>query len=333
MQTRLLPLLYDLKRNAVALNGLWLLHTDNPVVADWLIEACRPAWTAQGQFAKRMELTSPKSWHEVVNELFGLSLFDETTVLIVSGNHKPDTKDKALMSSLNRFTQDVKDKTNQNQLIWCLPKQDKKSLATKAMQFFDMHGLIIDGNIYDEKLRGEFLHLKAQELGLTLDDMAWQMLMNATEKNLLTAYQTLWRLSFLPHADVVGADELEQALVAGVDFNVFDLSDALLTANAPKTLQILNHLQHTDIAPSIVLWAVAKEARLILQIQAGKNPSELGVWQSKLYLYLNIAQRTQGISGDWLSQIYAIDKAIKGVSGMDVWGEIERLCLAMCGVN
>lgn len=333
MQTRLLPLLYDLKRQAVPLCGLWLLHTDSPVVADWLIEACRPAWTAQGQFAKRMELSSPKSWHEVMNELSSLTLFDEATVLIVSGNHKPDIKDKALMSALTHFAQDVKDGASQNQLIWCLPKQDKKSLATKSVQFFDTHGLIIDGNIYDEKLRGEFLHLKAQELGLTLDDMAWQMLMSATEKNLLTAYQTLWRLSFLPHAEVVGADELEQALVAGVDFNVFDLSDALLTANATKTLQILNHLRHTDTAPSIVLWAVAKDARLILQIQSGKNPSELGIWQNKVHLYTHIAKRTHGMSGDWLDQIYAIDKAIKGVSGMDAWGEIERLCLAVCGVR
>lgn len=333
MQLRLLSLLDDLKRQAVPLHGLWIVHTDDPLVVDWLIEACRPTWTANHQLLKRIELTSPKSWHDVVAELSSLSLFDDGSAIVVSGKHKIDTKDKTLMHALTQFAQDVKDGASHNHLIWCLPKQDKKSLATKAVEFFDKHGLVIDGNIYDERLRGEFLRFKAVELGLTLDGTAWQMLMNATEKNLLMAYQTLWRLSFLPHGEVVGVGELEQALVAGVDFNVFDLSDALLTANAPKVVQILIHLQSVDTAPSIVLWAVAKEVRLILQIQAGKNPQELGIWQNKVHLYTNIAKRTHGMSGDWLAQVYTIDKAIKGVSGGNAWSELERLCLAVCGVR
>ncbi|MDO4896125.1 MAG: DNA polymerase III subunit delta [Moraxella sp.] len=332
MKTRLLPLLYDLSKQAVVPCGLWLVHGDDPLVADWLIDACRPIWSKNNQIIKRMELSSPKSWHDVVNELSSLSLFDENTALIVTGKHKMDLKDKHLMSSLTQFAQDTKDGHSQNHLIWCLPKQDKKSLATRAMQFFDTQGLIIDGHIYDEKSRGELLAFKAKELGLTLDGVAWQLLMTATERNLLMAYQTLWRLSFLPHADTVSVDDLEQALVAGVDFNAFDLSDAVLTANAPKTLKILHHLRHTDTAPSIVLWAVAKDARLILQIQAGKSPHELGIWQNKVHLYTQTAHRTQGMSDSWLSHIYAIDKAIKGTSDKDVWRALEQLCLAMCGL-
>lgn len=332
MQTRLLPLLKDLERQAVATCGLWLIHGDDALACAWLIDACRPIWSNNNQVIQRMELTSPKSWHDAVNELTALSLFDDSTALIVTGKHKIDPKDRSLMASLSGFAQDIKDGNSQNHLIWCLPKQDKKSLASKAMQFFDTHGLIIDANVYDERLRGELLHLKAGTLGLELDTHAWQMLMTATEGNLLTAYQTLWRLSFLPHNTPIQADTLEQALVAGADFNVFDLSDALLSGNAPKTLAILSHLKHTDTAPSIVLWAVAKDARLILQIQAGKHPSELSIWQSKTHAYTQSVQRTHHLSSNWLAQIYTIDKTIKGASHLNVWSEIERLCLAMCGV-
>lgn len=332
MQSRLLPKLNQLSQQPDALTGLWLVHTDEPLTSDWLIEACRPIWSKNNQIVKRLDLVSPKSWHDAINELSSLSLFDDSTAMIVTGKHKIDTKDKALMVSLTQFAQDVRDGNSQNHLIWCLPKQDKKSLATKAIQFFDTHGLIIDGNVYDEKQRGELLNFKAKELGLTLDRNAWQVLMSTTEQNLLTAYQTLWRLSFLSHQNTVSTHELEQALVAGSGFNVFDLSDALLTANTHKVLKILHHLKNTDTAPSLVLWAVAKEARLILQLQAGKNASELGIWQSKVHLYTQSAHRTQGISTHWLHQIYAIDKAIKGVSQTDVWGELERLCLAVCGV-
>lgn len=333
MQTRLLPLLHDLERHAVPCCGLWLVHTDEPLLIDWLIDVCRPIWSKNNQIIKRMELSSPKSWHDVISELHDLSLFGESTALIVTGKHKPDTKDKILISALSQFAKDVADGHTQNHLIWCLPKQDKKSLSTKSIQLFDKDGMLIDGNIYDERLRREFLTFKAQRLDLSLDGTAWQMLMGATEGNLLSAYQALWRLSFLPHSDIVSTDELKQALIAGADFNVFDLSDALINGNAPKALNILRHLKQTDTAPSIVLWAIAKDARLILQIQAGKDPKGLGIWSNKVQMYINTAHRTQALSHTWLNQIYAIDKMIKGISADNAWLRLERLCLDVCGLD
>lgn len=333
MQTRLLPLLHDLEKNATSCHGLWLVHTDEPLVVDWLIDGCRSIWLNNNQIINRMELSSPKSWYDVANELSSLNLFGEHTALIVTGKHKPDIKDKTLMTSLNQFAKDVTNGYSQNHLIWCLSKQDKKSLATKAIQFFNQEGLLIDGNIYDEKQRGEFLKFKAQQLGLRLAPNAWQMLLHTTEQHLLSAYQTLWRLSFLPHGDTITTDELEQALVAGADFNVFDLSDALISGNAPKALNILRHLKHTDTAPSVVLWAAAKDVRLITQIQAGKDPATLGIWSNKIHLYTQTAHRTNAISGTWLTEIYALDKIIKGVSTDNVWLGLERLCLKICGIT
>lgn len=332
MQQRFLTLFSHLNDSQTApTQGLWLMHGDEPLLHQWLIDACRPHWTAHHQLIKRMELTSVGSWTQVLAELNDLSLFGDSTALIVTGNHKPDPK---TLAKLSVFADEVASGQNTNHLLWCAPKQDKKSLATKALKLFDDKGLIIDGHLYHEQLRQEILSAKACELGLTLTPEAWQLLLSHTEHNLLTAYQCLWRASFLhPHGQMMGVDELTVSLVDGADFTVFHLSDSILAGDVQKALTILAHLKRTDTAPSLVLWAVAKDARLILQIQSGKNPSELGIWQNKVHLYTNIAKRTYGMSGDWLSQIYAIDKAIKGVSGMDVWGEIERLCLAMCGIH
>ncbi|MDO4450425.1 MAG: DNA polymerase III subunit delta [Moraxella sp.] len=328
MQQRFLSIFDDLKhKHRTPVQGIWVIHTDEVLLHQWLVDACRLHWQDNNQLAVRMELTSPKSWLDVLAKLNDLPLFGDNVAVIVSGNHKPDVK---TLDKLARFADDVSAGHSANHLLWCLSKQDKKSLNTKALKLFDNEGLLIDGNI-NEAIRKEVLIIKARELGLTLTDDAWQMLLSHTEHNLLSAYQCLWRTSFL--YTQAGIEELSVSLVDGMDFTVFHLSDNILTTNINKSLTILNHLKHTDTAPSIVLWALAKDARLILQIQSGKNPSELGIWQNKVHLYTNIAKRTQGMSGDWLSQIYAIDKAIKGVSGMDAWGELERLCLAMCGIR
>lgn len=328
MQQRFLSTFDDLKhKHRTPVQGIWVIHTDEVLLHQWLADACRPHWQDNNQLVVRMELTSPKSWLDVLAKLNDLPLFGDNVAVIVSGNHKPDAK---TIDKLARFADDVSAGYSANHLLWCLSRQDKKSLATKALKLFDNKGLLIDGNI-NEAIRKEVLAVKAHELGLTLTDDAWQMLLSHTEHNLLSAYQCLWRTSFL--YTQVGIEELSVSLVDGMDFTVFHLSDNILTANINKSLTILNHLKHTDTAPSIVLWALAKDARLILQIQAGKHPSELGIWQSKSFGYEQMAYRTRGVSDAWLPMIYEADRAIKGVGTSDVWQLMTDLVVSMCGLS
>ena len=332
MQSRFLPLYHDLKSDkAIPMHGLWLAHSDEPIALDWLIDACRPRWQRDGKLIKRLELTSAKSWHDVLSELNALSLFDDGMALILTGKHKPDAKDKPLMDGLARFASDATTGATTNHLIWCLPKQDKKSLTTKSLKLFDTHGLIIDAHIYNEEQRRQLLMAKCAEFGLMLEQDVWQSLLTHTEHNLLSAYQTLWRLSYLyPPATTIDADMLMTSLVDGSTFDVFHLSDTLITGDCTKALQIISHLQNIDTPPSIVLWALAKDARLIAQIQAGKDPSTLGIWSNKIYSYQQAARRCPPI--DYSTPIYEIDKAIKGVSNVSVWGQIRRFVQALCGI-
>ncbi|MGM8887981.1 DNA polymerase III subunit delta, partial [Psychrobacter sp. 1U2] len=81
---------------------------------------------------------------------------------------------------------------------------------------------------------------------MKLSQEAWQLLMSHTEHHLLSAYQTLWRLSYLfapqlmansdkttenniskPATNVaLDVKDLQAALVNDAQFSVFDLSDA-----------------------------------------------------------------------------------------------------------
>lgn len=330
MQQRFLPFFNQLLSQPLTtpLSGFWLIHSDEPLTAQWLIDACRPIWQTNAQTIKRIELSSHQSWQTVISELDSLSLFGDTSAIIVTGNHKPKSdKDSKtdLLATLERLAKDTP-----NHLIWCLPKQDKKSLASKAIKLFDAHGIIIDGNLYDESMRQALLQTCAARLGVRLTADAWQMLMAHTENNLLTAHQNLWRLSLL-HSDIVDDEQLKACLIDGAEFSVFDLSDNVLAGNAAKALQILAHLKNTEVAPSIVLWALGKDARLIAQLHAGKDAQDLGIWRNKTALYMNVARRTPPhIAQSWSLDLLDIDQAIKGIQDGDVWHLLQRLILSMC---
>ncbi|MFC0819473.1 DNA polymerase III subunit delta [Moraxella marmotae] len=314
-----------------SITGLWLAHSDEPLVLQWLVDACRPSWQEHHQIIKRIELTAAKSWQEVINELSTLSLFAESTAIIITGKQKLDD---ATANELARFADDAKAGNSQHHLLWLLPKQDKKAQATKAFKLFDNQGLIIDGNIANERVRRELLTDKAKQLNLTLTADAWQVLMSHTEHDLLNAYQALWRLSYTHNdGNTIDVPTLMTLLVDGGSFSVFDLSDAIINHNATAAIKIIHHLKNTDTAASIVLWAILRDIHAIAGIKNAQDPTTLGIWRNKVAAYQALSRRIQPQTlAELLAIGYEIDKAIKGLSDENPWRLLERAALLMCGV-
>lgn len=331
MQKRFLDIDKDIKDGKLTnIVGLWLVCGDEPLVQDWLIDAFRPIFNANRQVIQRLELTSPKSWQAVIGELSSLSLFGDNTALIVSGKQKCDDK---TLAELAGFADEVRQGNSQHCLIYQLPKQDKKAQSGKLYQLFAKNGVVADCEIYNEKDRKALLVNKANDFGLTLDNDAWAFLLAQTENHLLSAYQALWRAYDLyanQDKKTLQINELMPILVSDYQYSVFELCDTLLLGNAQKAVHILNHLKQTDTAPSVILWAIVKEVRLILQLQAGKSFGELGIWQSKFALYQTAQNRP--LSPQVLDFVYKIDQSIKGIDTDNVWGQLTTLCLWLCGV-
>lgn len=332
MQKRILPALRALEKPNL-LYGLWLVHSDDELVLQWLIDSCRQSWQTHGQLIRRIELTSIQNWQDVLLQINSLSLFSENYAIIITGKHKPNDE---ILTALEQFAQQSSSTQLTHHIIWLLPKQDKKSQNTKAFRLFNNMGVVIDANIYNEKDRKELLEYQAKRFLLDLSHQAWQILLSHTEHDLLSAYQNLWRLSYLydnqkNHTIKIDTPELMNILTDGGHFNVFNLSDALLSNNPKKCLKIIQYLKQTDITPSVVLWAISKDARIVAALQAGKSPEDLGIWQSKRSSYVQLSKKlSPQITSDLFQKIYQIDCCIKGVVDKDAWILIQELCLIIC---
>lgn len=330
MQTQFLSIYRDITQAKVStIKGLWLIHGDEPLIHSWFIDACRPLFAANAQTIKRFTLSSAKDWGEVIAELDNLSLFADNLAVIITGKVKTD---RHILTELIRFANTIKSGDSQHCLIYELPKQDKKDQNSNLFQTFLQHGTVVDCQLYNEQLRLDLLHLKSYQFQISLTQEAWHFLMEHTEQNLLAGYQALWRLSDLypdSHQNPIGIDKLTQALVSDYQYNIFNLSDTLLIGDTQKALQILYHLKQIDTAPSAILWAIAKDIRLVLSLQHTSAQS-LGIWQSKTGLYQN-ALKKNTIHSDHLVTLYEIDTLIKGVTTSkgvaDIWGAIEQLCI------
>ena len=337
---------------SIAVAGLWLAHGDEPLLSQWLIDALRPQWRAQNYAIKRIELVSVKSWQEVLSELGSQSLFDDASALIVTGNHKPD---KAVIAELERFAVDAQTGAHSHSLLWLTPKQDKRAQTSKWFVPFAQYGHVIDCNLYNEQQRQQLLQIQAQQFGLTLSQEAWQLLMSHTEHHLLSAYQTLWRLSYLfapqlmAEVDIINANsentssqpvtgialdinDLQAALVSDAQFSVFDLSDAMLAGNSVQVAKIIFQLKATDEPTTLVLWAISKDMRQIMQLMDGQDPQALGIWRSKQGLYQQACRRqSKAQIAAWPALLYKCDQAIKGLVRQPAWELLLQAALELSG--
>ena len=351
MQDTFIQAYPKLLQPSVAVVGLWLAHGDEPLLSQWLIDAMRPHWRAQNYAIKRIELVSVKSWQEVLSELGSQSLFDDASALIVTGNHKPD---KAVIAELERFAQDAQTGAHSHSLLWLTPKQDKRAQTSKWFAPFAQYGHVIDCNLYNEQQRQQLLQIQAQQFGLTLSQDAWQLLMSHTEHHLLSAYQTLWRLSYLfapqlmansdnttqevdhpskPLTNVaLDIKDLQAALVSDAQFSVFDLSDAMLAGNSTQVAKIIFQLKATDEPTTLVLWAISKDMRQIMQLMDGQDPQALGIWRSKQGLYQQACRRqSKEQTANWPALLYRCDQAIKGLIHQPAWELLLQASLELSG--
>lgn len=341
MQQTFIQAYAKLSQPKVATAGLWLAQGDEPLLQQWLIDDLRDHWQHELRAIKRFELVSAKSWHEVMSELGTQSLFDDASALIVTGNHKPD---KAIISEIEHFATDIDERSHS--LLWLLPKVDKKSQASKWLAPFIKFGHVIDCNLYDERGRQQILQLKAERFGLRLSSDAWQLLISHTEHNLLGAYQTLWRLSYLfapqiaveqsgnatSHPVAIDIEDLQAALVSDAQFSVFDLSDAMLAGNSVQVVKIMQALQDSDEPATLVLWAISKDMRAILALMDGKDPQSLGIWRSKQGLYQNACRRqSRAQTKLWFELLYRCDSAVKGVIAQNPWELLLQAALLVTG--
>lgn len=351
MQDTFIKAYPKLLQPSVAVAGLWLAHGDEPLLSQWLIDAMRPHWRAQNYAIKRIELISVKSWQEVLSELGSQSLFDDASALIVTGNHKPD---KAVIAELTRFAQDARTGAHSHSLLWLTPKQDKRSQSSKWFAPFAQYGHVIDCNLYNEQQRQQLLQIQAQQFGLKLSQDAWQLLMSHTEHHLLSAYQTLWRLFYLFAPQLVGNSDdsrqetsaltqpttnvaldikdLQAALVSDAHFSVFDLSDAMLAGNSAQVAKIMFQLKATDEPTTLVLWAISKDMRQIMQLMDGQDPQALGIWRSKQGLYQQACRRqSKAQTAEWPALLYRCDQAIKGLIRQPAWELLLQAALELAG--
>jgi len=174
--------------------------------------------------------------------------------------------------------------------------------------------------------------------GLSANPDAVALLAERLEGNLLAAAQEIEKLRLLHGEQTISAEMVADTVSDNARYDAFRLVDVALSGDARAAVRTLRGLRAESIQPPVLLWAIAREVRLLADVKrdvaggAAINQAlnQRGVWRNRQALVRAAVNR---LGGRDLAEMQALsfqaDGASKGFLSGEPWSLLERLVVVM----
>jgi len=317
---------------ASGLKPLYVVFGDALLLAIEAADNIRTAARAAG-YAERETFIAEQhfKWDEIRNSAQSLSLFSTRKIIdlrIPSG--KPGVEGgQALQDYCANQSPDVL-------TLISLPKLDWSAQKSQWFSALQQHGVVISADDIPRSSLPGWIAARLKRQDQTADDTTLDFLADRCEGNLLAAFQEIQKLALLYPAGQLSFVQVKDAVMDVARYDIFKLSDAMLSGNAARFAHVLDGLRAEGTASTLVLWAVSEDIRTLGKVlQAMQRGSDLGnalrdirVRKDKQGLIESAARRMKfpHIERAML-QAARLDKIIKGLRQGDVWDELLQLGL------
>lgn len=331
MKIRAESLATDLSRN---LRSCYLISGDEPLLTDEAADLIRQSAREQG-FAERQLFHADKiDWDDFLSESQAMSLFAEKRVmeLRIPTSKPGDKGSKALVQFCESIPEDIL-------LLVITGKLDRSQQRSKWVTTLENAGGHIQVWPVEAKHMPGWLSQRLKAKGIEADRDAVTILAERVEGNLLAAKQEIEKLSLLVSGKLDGAT-MSDLVVNSARYDVFSLVDRCLAGNTAEAITNLQGLKEEGTEPTLVLWALTKEVRQLVQIQEACTSGQTlesairasGVWQKRQPLVHKAARRTNSEAGASLLKLcQQADQAIKSNRHGDPWLKMKSLVMGLSG--
>ncbi|MDP2903470.1 MAG: DNA polymerase III subunit delta [Methylovulum sp.] len=276
------------------------------------------------------------TWNQLSVSADSLSIFADKKIIdlrLPSGTVSPDGA-KALTAYCGRLPQDTL-------LLMTAGKIAKEALKTRWVQALDKQGVIIQVWPLEGQDLMRWLQQRMQQRGLDADLEGLRALLARVEGNLLAAAQEIEKLYVLYGTGHLGAREITDAVADSSRYDVFKLIDSVLSANATRIFKVLSGLQAEGVAAPIVLWALTREARMLIKVKLALSSGQSRemvfrnnqIWDKRKQLVSDALNR---LGDNDLNNILVLsaraDRQIKGQQSGDAWETVLAVCLMFASV-
>jgi len=329
------------------LRPVYTVHGDEALLAQEAGDLIRQAARAAGHTERQVHTVSGAhfDWSSLLGAASEMSLFgDKQLIEIRIPSGKPG-KDGS--QALQRYCEQAAGNDGIVTLI-TLPRLDKTQLSSAWFTALDALGTSVRCDPIERQALPLWIaqRLKAQGQDVEPGEAGQRTLAffaDRVEGNLLAAHQEIVKLGLLHPAGTLTQAHIEEAVVDVARFNVFKLSEALLSGNVARSLRMIDGLQSEGEAAVLVHWAVADDIQGLWRarqaLDAGKPLPmvlrEQRVWGPRERLYERLLPRLKSAPlARLVASASTVDGIVKGLPHpqwpSDPFDALRRLALQLC---
>jgi DNA polymerase-3 subunit delta len=217
-----------------------------------------------------------------------------------------------------------------------LPKMDWSAQKSQWFTALQRHGVMVSADDISRNALPRWIAARLKRQGQSSDEATLEFLADRCEGNLLAAFQEIQKLALLFPAGQLSFEQVKDAVMDVARYDIFKLSEAMLSGNAARFVRILDGLRAEGTATVLVLWAISEDIRTLGKVlqaaQRGVNLDsalrDLRVRRDRQGLIQNAARRLKFPHIERaIQQAARLDKTIKGLRQGDVWDELLQLGL------
>lgn len=309
------------------LAAIYFISGDEPLQVMESADRIRAA-ARQRDYTERevLDVDTQFDWNLLLDAANSMSLFAEKRILelrLPSG--KPG---RAGSQVLQEYAQRP---TDDAVLIISSGKLEGSAKNSKWFKTLDQQGVVIQcWPINLDQLPG-WIDQRLQSKGIQADRDAVKLLADRVEGNLLAAAQEVDKLFLLYGAARLDFQQVAEAVSDSSRYNIYDLVDSALQGDVVRSAKIIGGLKSEGVEPILLLWALSREIRQLVQISearvsADAAMSQLRIWDSRKPLLRRALSRHK--ANRWklfLKRCARIDRVVKGVEDGRAWDELLML--------
>jgi DNA polymerase III subunit delta len=315
---------------------LYVITSDEHLLALEAADRIRRTARAQG-YSERDVLTVERTfkWGELLASNQAMSLFGDKKLIelrIPSG--KPGKDGSAALQNY------VKDLSPDNLTLITLPKLDWQTAKASWVASLQQAAIYIEIPNVERAQLPAWIGARLQQQGQSADRSSLDFIADRVEGNLLAAHQEIQKLGLLYEPGKLSFEQVHDAVMNVARYDVFKLSEAMLSGDAARLTRMLEGLKGEGEALPLVLWAVAEEIRTLLKLKAGMAQGrplpmlmkENRIWGPRERMMEPALRRVSLATLERALQDAAqVDKMIKGLRskqfGGDAWDAMLQLAL------
>jgi len=315
---------------------LYVITSDEHLLALEAADKIRRAARAAGH-TERDVLTVERTfkWGELLAANQALSLFgDKKLIELRIPGGKPGKDGSAALQAY------AKDLSPDNLTLITLPKLDWQTAKAAWVTTLQQAAVYIEiPNVERAQLPG-WIGMRLSAQGQSADRQSLDFIADRVEGNLLAAHQEIQKLGLLHEPGKLSFEQVHDAVLNVARYDVFKLSEAMLSGDAARLARMLDGLKGEGEALPLVLWAVSEEIRTLLKLKSGMAQGrplgallkEYRIWGPRERMMEPALRRVSLPTLEAALQDAAqVDKMVKGLRAKafagDAWDAMLQLAL------